>query len=101
MPFHHWTDSSEQTCLRAWHVETRRGNDAVLKCLSCVWFNGTVHLPPAVMGMFQVKVKVASPAHPEKYFEQTFWVHTGALYTFIPEDRLASIELKPLCARAD
>ena len=64
-------------------------------------FNGTVHLPPAVMGMFQVKVKVASPAHPEKYFEQTFWVHTGALYTFIPEDRLASIELKPLCARAD
>jgi|GEM_PF-2717969 len=26
------------------------------------------------MGMFQVKVKVASPAHPEKYFEERFWV---------------------------
>jgi predicted aspartyl protease len=51
------------------------------------------------MGMFQVKVKVASPAHPEKHFEEVFWVDTGALYTFIPEDRLASIELKPLRAR--
>jgi predicted aspartyl protease len=51
------------------------------------------------MGMFQVKVKVASPAHPEKSFEEMFWVDTGALYTFIPEDRLASIDLQPLRVR--
>ena len=51
------------------------------------------------MGMFQVRVKVANPKQPEKNFEEMFWVDTGALYTFIPEDRLVSIDLKPLRAR--
>ncbi|HEU0039203.1 MAG TPA: Retroviral aspartyl protease [Verrucomicrobiae bacterium] len=51
------------------------------------------------MGMFQVKVKVANPAQPEKFFEEMFWVDTGALYTFVPEERLASIGLKPLRMR--
>ena len=51
------------------------------------------------MGMFQVKVKVANPAQPEKFFEEAFWVDTGALYSFVPEDRLQSIGLKPLRSR--
>src|SRR5262245_10337380 len=46
-------------------------------------------------GMFQVKVKLANPAQPEKFFEELFWVDTGALYSFVPEDRLHSIGLKP------
>lgn len=51
------------------------------------------------MGMFQVKVKVANPAHPERFFEEMFWVDTGALYSFAPEDRLQSIGLNPLRSR--
>lgn len=51
------------------------------------------------MGMFQVKVKVANPAHPENFFEELFWVDTGALYSFVPEDRLHSIGLQPLRSR--
>lgn len=51
------------------------------------------------MGMFQVKVKVTNPAHPEKSFEEMFWVDTGALYSFVPEDRLNSIGVKPLRTR--
>ena len=51
------------------------------------------------MGMFQVKVKVTNPAQPEKFFEEMFWVDTGALYSFVPEDRLQSIGLRPLRSR--
>jgi len=51
------------------------------------------------MGMFQVKVKVTNPAKPERSFEEMFWVDTGALYTFVPEDRLAAIGLKSLRTR--
>jgi len=51
------------------------------------------------MGMFQVKVKVINPAQPERFFEEMFWVDTGALYSFVPEDRLQSIGLKPLRTR--
>ena len=51
------------------------------------------------MGMFQVKVKVTNPAQPERFFEEMFWVDTGALYSFVPEDRLNSIGVKPLRTR--
>lgn len=51
------------------------------------------------MGMFQVKVKIANPAKPELSFEDNFWVDTGALYSFIPEDRLQTIALEPLHSR--
>ncbi len=51
------------------------------------------------MGMFQVKVKVANPEDRGRSFEEQFWVDTGALYTFIPEDRLDQIGLRPLRAR--
>jgi len=51
------------------------------------------------MGMFKVKVRVANPAQPGTSFEEEFWVDTGALYTFIPEERLVSIGVKPIRSR--
>ena len=60
---------------------------------------GRAYSPGKHMGMFQVKVKVANPAQPERFFEEMFWVDTGALYSFVPEDRLQSIGLKPLRSR--
>lgn len=48
------------------------------------------------MGMFQIRVKVANPADPERFFEEDFWVDTGALYSFVPEDRLKEIGLEPI-----
>ncbi|MCI0692791.1 hypothetical protein L0337_12410 [candidate division KSB1 bacterium] len=51
------------------------------------------------MGMFQVKVKIANSVKPELFFEENFWVDTGALYSFIPEDRLQAIEVEPLHSR--
>ncbi len=48
------------------------------------------------MGMFQVRVKVANPADPERFFEEDFWVDTGALYSFVPENRLEQIGLEPI-----
>jgi clan AA aspartic protease len=51
------------------------------------------------MGMFQVKVKVTNPRDPQKSFEEDFWVDTGALYSFVPEDRLKEIGLEPIRSR--
>ena len=51
------------------------------------------------MGMFQVNVKVANPQEPSRFFEEKFWVDTGALYTFVPEDRLQQIGIRPLRTR--
>ena len=52
------------------------------------------------MGMFQVDVRVANPHDPEQYFEEKFWVDTGAFYTYIPEERLHTIGLAPTRTRA-
>src|SRR5207247_1521147 len=52
-----------------------------------------------VMGMFQVEVKVANPADPTRSFTEKFWVDTGALYSFVPEDRLEQIGIRPLGTR--
>lgn len=49
--------------------------------------------------MFQVLVKVANPREPARAFEEKFWVDTGALYTFVPDDRLHDIGIVPLRAR--
>lgn len=46
--------------------------------------------------MFQVRVKVSNPKEPSRLFEEDFWVDTGALYTFVPEERLKSIGLEPI-----
>lgn len=51
------------------------------------------------MGMFKVHVKVANPEKPHFSFEEDFWVDTGAMYSFVPEDRLQEIKLEPLHAR--
>jgi len=51
------------------------------------------------MGMFQINVKVANPADPTRFFEEKFWVDTGALYSFVPENRLEQIGIRPLRSR--
>jgi predicted aspartyl protease len=53
----------------------------------------------AFMGMFQVAVRVANPRETARFFEEQFWIDTGALYTFVPEDRLQQIGLVPLRTR--
>jgi len=49
--------------------------------------------------MFKVRVAVANPNDPKRCFEEDFWVDTGALYSFIPEDRLREIGVDPLRTR--
>jgi predicted aspartyl protease len=51
------------------------------------------------MGMFQVRVRVSNPSDRSRYFEEDFWVDTGALYSFIPEARLTEIGIVPLRTR--
>jgi len=51
------------------------------------------------MGMFKKRVKVANSKNPEQFFEEEFWVDTGALYSFIPEDYLERIGIDPLSKR--
>ncbi len=47
------------------------------------------------MGMLKKKVRVSNTKKPNLFFEHEFWVDTGALYTFIPEDWLAKIQVEP------
>jgi predicted aspartyl protease len=42
---------------------------------------------------------VTNPHDATRYFDERFWVDTGALYSFVPEDRLAQIGVVPLRAR--
>ena len=51
------------------------------------------------MGMFQIRVRVANPKEPTRFFEENFWVDPGALYSFVPEGRLQEIGISPLGAR--
>jgi predicted aspartyl protease len=51
------------------------------------------------MGMFKKRVKVSNLANPELFFEQDFWVDTGALYSMIPEDWLEKIKAEPIETR--
>jgi predicted aspartyl protease len=51
------------------------------------------------MGMFKKRVKVSNIKRPELSFEEDFWVDTGALYSFIPEDYLERIEVEPSATR--
>jgi len=46
-----------------------------------------------------VTVTVANPADPQRKFTEVFWVDTGALYSFVPEERLEAIGLTPLRSR--
>ena len=45
------------------------------------------------MGMFKVDVTLTNPKDPDRSFSEKFWVETGALYTFVPEDRMEEIGL--------
>ena len=45
--------------------------------------------------MFEKKVKVFNSKEPNRCFEEEFWVDTGALYSFIPEDYLEKIGVEP------
>ncbi len=51
------------------------------------------------MGMFQVRVRVSNPSERSRFFDEKFWVDTGALYSFIPEERLNEIGIRPLGTR--
>jgi len=51
------------------------------------------------MGMFQIRVRVSNPSERSRFFEENFWVDTGALYSFVPEGRLQEIGISPLRAR--
>jgi predicted aspartyl protease len=51
------------------------------------------------MGMFQKRVRVLNPANLDLYFEADFWIDTGALYSFVPEDYLIKIGLEPTVTR--
>ncbi len=51
------------------------------------------------MGMFKKRVKVSNSKKPELSFEEEFWIDTGALYSFVPEDRLERIAVEPSSTR--
>lgn len=51
------------------------------------------------MGMFKAKVKVSNVKEPSRSFEEEFWVDTGALYSFVPEDYLERIGVEPTTKR--
>jgi predicted aspartyl protease len=51
------------------------------------------------MGMFKKKVKVANAKDPDKFFEEEFWIDTGALYSFVPEGYLERIGVEPVAKR--
>jgi predicted aspartyl protease len=51
------------------------------------------------MGMFKKKVRVSNIKETDRYFEEEFWVDTGALYSFIPEDYLERIGAEPNVTR--
>ena len=51
------------------------------------------------MGMMKKRVKVSNSKSPERSFEEDFWIDTGALYSFVPEDLLESIGVEPCATR--
>jgi predicted aspartyl protease len=57
------------------------------------------HVSEVGMGMFKTKVKVSNVKDPSLYFEEEFWVDTGALYSFIPEEFLERIGVEPTTRR--
>src|SRR3990167_10760055 len=51
------------------------------------------------MGIFQVLFRSSNPSERPRFFDENFWVDTGALYSFIPEGRLNEIGIRPLGTR--
>ena len=50
--------------------------------------------------LFYIKVKVSDSKNPNLFFKEEFWVDTGALYSFIPEDYLEKIGIEPSAKRS-
>jgi hypothetical protein len=51
------------------------------------------------MGMFKKRVRVSNIKDPDQFFEEDFWVNTGALYSFVLEDYLEKIKAEPVVHR--
>jgi predicted aspartyl protease len=51
------------------------------------------------MGMLKKRVRVSNSKKPELFFEEDFWVDTGALYSFAPEECLLRIGAEPSATR--
>jgi predicted aspartyl protease len=51
------------------------------------------------MGMFKKKVRVSNIKNSKQFFEEEFWIDTGALYSFVPEDYLERIGIEPTAKR--
>ena len=51
------------------------------------------------MGMMKKRVTVSNTKDPTQRFEEQFWVDTGALYSFVPEDFLERIGVEPSATR--
>jgi clan AA aspartic protease len=51
------------------------------------------------MGMFKKKVKISNSKDPARFFENEFWIDTGALYSFIPQNLLEKIGIEPVATR--
>lgn len=49
--------------------------------------------------MFKERIRVSNIERPELFFEEEFWVDTGALYSFAPEDFLERIGVEPSATR--
>jgi len=49
--------------------------------------------------MFKKKVRISNINKPEMFFEKEFWIDTGALYSFVPEDYLQKIGVEPAATR--
>lgn len=49
--------------------------------------------------MFQQRVRVFNSKKPELSFEEEFWVDSGAVYSFVPEDYLERIGVEPSATR--
>ncbi len=51
------------------------------------------------MGMLKRRLRVSNIKKPELFFEAEFWIDTGALYTFVPEDYLERLGVEPTATR--
>jgi predicted aspartyl protease len=51
------------------------------------------------MGMFKKRVRVSNSKNPKLFFDEEFWIDTGALYSFVPEDCLQRINVEPSAPR--
>ena len=51
------------------------------------------------MGLLKKRVRLSNSKNPELFFEEEFWVDTGALYSFVPEDYLQRIGVEPAATR--